>query len=216
MLAAAQVFGYPGRTLAAGAGQKDLAATEDEGIGGAQPFFEPLALFFRECTDEDWRFHKHYCSSLTTCSGKSLEPGPTALPFVRGVVCRRNPSPRFEPTIPPRKWPRGRSKSGHLADAAAPSTDVELRRGGALLLTYPQLRARPLSLAAPSHRIGRGLRVAPRDTAGHHEAVRGVTTREELGEGILRWACLDSNQGPLPYQSGCLPSAASRRVRTFG
>src|SRR5918994_919296 len=79
---------------------------------------------------------------------------------------------------------------------------VTSRRGAT---PYLPSTPRPALIAGrASHRIGRGLRVAPRDTAGHHEAVRGVTTREELGEGILRWACLDSNQGPLPYQRSAL------------
>jgi len=42
--AAPEIFGYPRRTLSAGTGEKDLAATEDEGIGGAQPGLQSLAL----------------------------------------------------------------------------------------------------------------------------------------------------------------------------
>jgi len=39
-----EVLGYPRRMFSAGAGQKDLAAPEDEGIFGAQPGLQGLAL----------------------------------------------------------------------------------------------------------------------------------------------------------------------------
>ena len=42
-------------------------------MGGAQPGFELSALLLRECTNEDWRFHGHYCnSSLTTSPEDAL------------------------------------------------------------------------------------------------------------------------------------------------
>jgi hypothetical protein len=42
--AAPEILGYPRRAFSAGAGQKDLAAPEEEGIFGAQPCLQDLAL----------------------------------------------------------------------------------------------------------------------------------------------------------------------------
>src|SRR5215213_11141493 len=71
--AAPEIFGDPRRTLSAGTGEKDLAAPEDEGIGGAQPCLQGLALLLCKRTYEDWRFHERYCnSSPTTCPADAL------------------------------------------------------------------------------------------------------------------------------------------------
>jgi Phage integrase, N-terminal SAM-like domain len=72
--AAPEIFGYPRRTLSAGTGEKDLAAPEDEGIGGAQPCLQGLALLLRKRTNEDRRFHERYSnSSPTTCPADVLD-----------------------------------------------------------------------------------------------------------------------------------------------
>ena len=39
-----EIVGYARRALSPGAGKKDLAAPEDEGIGGAQPILKSLSL----------------------------------------------------------------------------------------------------------------------------------------------------------------------------
>ena len=39
-----EIVGYARRVLSPGAGKKDLAGPEDEGIGGAQPILKSLSL----------------------------------------------------------------------------------------------------------------------------------------------------------------------------
>jgi hypothetical protein len=59
--------GYRGRGLRARTRQKYLASAQYEGIFGAQPRFQGLALLFGEFANKDWRFHEdHYSSSHTT------------------------------------------------------------------------------------------------------------------------------------------------------
>jgi len=50
-----------------------LASAQDEGVFGAQPGFQSLALLLGKRTYEDWRFHEdHYSSSHTTYSEYAL------------------------------------------------------------------------------------------------------------------------------------------------
>src|SRR5215210_7985270 len=70
---APEVLGYLGWREAAGARQKDLAATHHEGLPGAQPRFEVFSLLFRQFPDEYWRFHgRNYSPSHTTLSEDEL------------------------------------------------------------------------------------------------------------------------------------------------
>jgi hypothetical protein len=57
---APKIFGYLRRDLATGARQKYLATTQNEGVFGAQPFVQSLALLFRKYTDKDGRFHDRH------------------------------------------------------------------------------------------------------------------------------------------------------------
>jgi hypothetical protein len=52
--------------FSSGAGKKDLGSAQHERIGGAQALLEDLVLLFGKRTDENWRFHDHYCSALHT------------------------------------------------------------------------------------------------------------------------------------------------------
>src|SRR5215213_4421398 len=73
---APEVFGYPRRMFSSGAGKKDLGSAQHERIGGAQALLEDLVLLFGKRTDENWRFHDHYCSALhTTYLGCALADG---------------------------------------------------------------------------------------------------------------------------------------------
>src|SRR5215212_2896097 len=81
---APEVFGYPRRMFSSGAGKKDLGSAQHERIGGAQALLEDLVLLFGKRTDENWRFHDHYCSALhTTYLGCALglRPIPYGLPY---------------------------------------------------------------------------------------------------------------------------------------
>lgn len=50
-----------------------LGSAQDEGVFGAQPGFQSLALLLGKRTYEDWRFHEdHYSSSHTTYSEYAL------------------------------------------------------------------------------------------------------------------------------------------------
>jgi hypothetical protein len=70
---ASQTPGDLRRGLSARACQKYLASAHHEGIFGAQPRLEALALLFRKRTYKDWRFHAdHYSSSHTTFSEDAL------------------------------------------------------------------------------------------------------------------------------------------------
>ena len=52
-----------------------LGSAQDEGVFGAQPGFQSLALLLGKRTYEDWRFHEdHYSSSHTTYSEYALGP----------------------------------------------------------------------------------------------------------------------------------------------
>jgi hypothetical protein len=50
----------------------------------------------------------------------------------------------------------------------------------------------------------------------HYTALAFVTTYYAREWGFERWACLDSNQGPLPYQRNGPMSAPYRCVRNTG
>src|SRR5215211_6634194 len=93
--AAPEILGYPRRASSPSAGQKDLAAPEDEGIGGAQLRLQGLALLLRKRTYEYGRFHGHYCnSSLTTCSEDALglDPGREAHDHGARTTCPNIPT----------------------------------------------------------------------------------------------------------------------------
>src|SRR5215203_1657029 len=53
---APETLGYLGRRVAAGAGEQYLGSAHHEGISGAQPRLEALALLFRQFPDKYWRF----------------------------------------------------------------------------------------------------------------------------------------------------------------
>ena len=122
--AAPEIFGYARRTLSAGAGQKDLAAPEEEGIGGAQPCLQSLALLLRKRTNEDRRFHERNCnSSPTTCPADALGGVVPIRPNAdfRVAIVRRRPRepsrsvrdpPRFGPLAVPLRRQRRHSVCG--------------------------------------------------------------------------------------------------------
>jgi hypothetical protein len=73
---AAQGASDPGGAFAPCALEQDLAAAEDEGVGGAQAFFKSLALVFLKRTHEDGFSHGAQVSiSPTTSSEEALGVG---------------------------------------------------------------------------------------------------------------------------------------------
>ena len=67
---AAQGAGDPGGALAPCAGEQDLAAAEDEGVGRAQAFLQGLALVFLKRTHEDGFSHGAQVSTSPTTSSE--------------------------------------------------------------------------------------------------------------------------------------------------
>ncbi len=81
LVVAPQVLSNAWRALAARAGQQDLAAAQDEGVGGAQACGQRLALSVREGTHEDRWSHAFQCATFSTTRddhalvGIRYEPG---------------------------------------------------------------------------------------------------------------------------------------------
>src|SRR5215203_1098902 len=94
---APETLGYLGRRVAAGAGEQYLGSAHHEGISGAQPRLEALALLFRQFPDKYWRFHeRNYSPSHTTLSEDALGATPISSPR-SWVACTTERVTTFSP-----------------------------------------------------------------------------------------------------------------------
>jgi hypothetical protein len=140
---------------------------------------------------------------------------------VEGAVCELRPNGVLG-SSPQKKWPPGRSKSGHPADAPTPGPTVQWRRGGRYSFPYYlRYRARPLSLAAPflfPIASGAALALAYSDASGSSPSelrLYGVlrSSRAALLSVYLSLEPTDRPQAALKNTMADAPTTTTTRIR---